>query len=199
MKQSREMIRTFLALNIPDAAKDWIEERKRELARSMRGSVRWVKREGLHITLHFFGEISRENVERVEEILSPRVRMFPAFALSVRGIGAFPSLGKPRVLWAGVEESNGRGRLKDLHATLRDALANEGFPVESRLFSAHVTMGRVKKSLQVAWENFLDLPPGPQFSVHEVILFQSTLTPRGAIYQPIKHLPLGGRQNGKSS
>ncbi len=195
MKQAPGMIRAFLALEISDVSKDWIEERKREMARSMKGTVRWVKREGLHITLHFFGEIPSEAVEKVGDVLTPRVVAFPPLILGVKGIGVFPNRRNPRVLWAGIEERDGEAWLRKLYAALQEAIEKEGFPVEKRPFTAHVTIGRVKKSPRIAWENFRDLPPCPPFAVNEVVLFQSILTPKGSIYRSLKHFSLGGTKD----
>ncbi len=192
MKRGMDMIRAFLALEIPEDSKDWIEQRRQEMARVAKGAVRWVKREGLHVTLHFFGQIPTESVEKIGDIVGPVAAEVSPFELRVKGVGAFPSLRAPRVLWTGVEEEGETKPLKRLHASLEQALAQAGFPVEKRPFSAHITMGRVRKSLRMAWEGFQNLPPGPHFKVNELVLFQSILAPDGARYQPLKHFPLEG-------
>ena len=192
MKQVFEMIRAFLAFEISDDSKDWIEQRKQEIARIAKGTVRWVHREGLHVTLHFFGQISSEAVERIGSIIDPLTAKTSPFVLRVHGVGAFPNLRTPRVLWAGIEELGEQASLRRLHASLENAFAREGFPVEERPFMAHITLGRVRKTLRMTWENFRNLPAGPSFIVNELVLFQSILSPQGARYRPLKYFPFGG-------
>ena len=196
MEHTHETIRTFLALDLSEVSKEWIENRKRELARAMKGAVRWVKGEGLHVTLHFFGEIPQTALDRIQRTLTPVAAASAPLTLQVRGLGAFPSPRRPRVLWAGIRETDGMSGLQRLHAAVEEALEREGFPVESRPFAAHVTMGRVKKSLWIPWEQFRDLPPCAPFQVHGMVLYQSILTPRGARYRPLTLFSFGGEQHG---
>lgn len=192
MKQAGESIRSFLAFEISDASKGWIEERKQEMMRSMKGTIRWVKREVLHVTLHFFGKIPPKSIEKVEEIFIPLTSEFPAFTLRVKGIGAFPNRRNPRVLWTGIEEMSKKPQLRTFIAAMQAALREGGFPVENRPFTPHVTIGRVKRFLSFNWDNFRDLPICPPFTVSEITLFRSDLSRKGPIYQPLNHFPLGG-------
>lgn len=193
-----EMVRSFLALEISEAARDWIEERGREMKRDMKGNIRWVKRDALHITLHFFGKIPRQAIEKVGEILGPLTREYPPFLLRMKGIGAFPNLRNPRVLWAGVEDMTETRKLKDFHEAMRASLAKAGFAVEKRPFTPHVTIGRVKKFTKFSGKNFHDLPECPLFSVADLTFFQSDLTPKGPIYQPLNRFSFGGERNDRT-
>ncbi len=169
------------------------------MARKIKGAVRWVKREGLHVTLHFFGQISPETVDKVENAVTPVVSACSPLRLRIKGIGAFPSLRNPRVLWAGIEEEGDGSPLRTLQAALAQVLEENGFPIEKRPFKAHVTFGRARRTFRVPWEQLVEIPSGPAFFVRELILFQSILTPKGAIYRPLKHFPLGGDKNNGTS
>jgi len=192
MERETEMVRSFLAFEISDLSKDWIEERKRGMMRNMKGNVRWVKRDALHVTLHFFGKIPLKAIKRVGEIFVPLAAGFQPFTLSVKGIGAFPNRRKPRVLWARIEELGEKSQLNKFYATMQVTLEKEGFPVERRTFMPHVTIGRVKKPIYFDWESLRDLPFCPPFTVKYITFFRSDLTPEGPLYQPLNRFSLGG-------
>ena len=189
-----EMIRSFLALEISDAAKDWIEERSREMKHGVKGSVRWVKREALHITLHFFGNIPRRAIETVEAIMLPLTTEFSPFLLKVKGVGAFPSFRNPRVLWAGVEDMTEGHSLGDFHGRMQDVLNDAGFPIEKRPFVPHVTIGRVKRFSGLDGKVLRDMPEASPFTVTHLTFFRSDLTPKGPIYQPLNRFSFGGKE-----
>ena len=188
------MIRSFLALEISDDARDWIEDRSREMRRELKGNIRWVKREALHITLHFFGGIPRGAIEEVEKILEPLAGRFAPFVLRMRGIGAFPNLRNPRVFWAGVEDLTERRTLREFYETMRATLEGGGFAVEKRPFTPHVTIGRIKKLVKFEMDRFRNLPQGPVFDVSSLTFFRSDLTPKGPIYQPLNRFSFGGKE-----
>jgi 2'-5' RNA ligase len=194
-----ETLRSFLALEISDEARDWIEERSREMKRELEGSVRWVKREALHITLHFFGKVPVKAVGKVGDLLYPLAEGFSPFLMRVKGIGAFPNLKNPRVLWVGIEDMTGGQTLRDFHAALLATLKDAGFPVDKRPFTPHVTIGRVKRFMRFDWGLFRNLPVCPPFIVRELTFFQSQLTPKGSIYQPLNHFSFGGEQHDRTN
>ncbi len=195
MEHTHETIRSFLALDLDEASKDWIEEGKKTWIKNIKGNPRWVKREGFHITLHFFGEIPATVVERIEHILTPVAASLSPLTLQVRGLGAFPNPKRPRVLWVGVNEVKGSPPLKRLHTAVEQTLADEGFPVENRPFSAHITIARLKKPQPIPWERLHNPTLCPPFQVNEMVLYQSILTPHGARYRPLKHLSFGGKEH----
>ncbi len=189
-----EMIRSFLALEISEDARDWIMERSGEIKRQGAGSIRWVKRDALHLTLHFFGDLPKRTIEQMTEILTPLAEAFSPFLLKVKEIGAFPNLRNPRVLWAGIEDMTEGKSLRSFHAKLREALERAGFPVDKRPFTPHITIGRIKKFSRFDWQRFKKLPDCPPFTVSELTFFKSDLTPKGAIYQPLNRFSLGGKK-----
>jgi 2'-5' RNA ligase len=162
-------------------------ERLRPLARD----VAWIARDNVHLTLKFLGEVDAARLETLGDALARAVAPCPAFPLVVDGLGAFPSRSRPRVLWAGVGE--GAGEATALAGRVDAALAPLGFPRETRPFSAHVTLGRVRtpradRGLAEALDRGSVFGRQP---VERVSLMRSELSPRGARYTELAGCPLG--------
>ncbi len=112
-----------------------------------------------------------------------------SFNVSLKKIGAFPSSKRAKILWVGVEE--GENKLIELFSIIENKVSPLGFEKEKRKFTPHITFARVKKgnySLPYQIEFSFD-----SFPVNEVILFRSTLTPKGPIYEILSKIPLGGQ------
>ncbi len=181
-------MRSFIALDISD---EEIINRLAGIASmlNLRG-VKPVERENLHITLRFLGEISEIVVQEVISALR-KVR-YKQFFIRISSLGAFPSLSKPRVIWAGIKE--GFSELIELHELIEYELKNIGLKLEREDFHPHVTLARVKESSSMKevlkiLENNLELEFG-SFMAKDFSLKQSILTPRGPIYKDIERFPL---------
>lgn len=137
-----------------------------------------------HLTLHFFEELPVDRVPAVVDVLVATAASTDPFLLEIRGVGAFPNLQRPRVIWAGVGE--GSSTLQALAALLRKGLAARGFPTESRPFVPHLTLARIRSPREVAWAGrFLTDPANTsrcwaRVSVSELLLKESELLPSGA-------------------
>ncbi len=178
-----EKIRSFIAIEIPEVLRQKIGEFLREL-RSSGADVKWVRPEGIHFTLKFLGAADREALETLSLALRPVVKEFAPFELKAQGVGCFPSLRNPRVVWAGlIEETGAASRLQREIETITAGL---GFASEERPFKPHLTLGRVRSpkgrnSLTQMIEGNSNLGLG-SFRVEQVILFRSELRPEGAVY-----------------
>lgn len=182
-------MRLFIAIEIPDDLKKMIGRLKADIP-----GARWVPAEQIHLTLAFLGEVEVAGVMLLDKELG-RIQL-PAFSLCFSGTGCFPGRHRPRVLWIGVEPNQ---HLQTLAAVVREAVLACCIPQEERPFSPHITLARLKLPPSREFDSFLDqhqkqkLPP---FMVREFTLFQSRLTPQGAVHIPIKNYPLaatGGR------
>ncbi len=194
-----EELRTFVALPLSEAMHEALSRVQRRLRRRIPYGVRWVRTEGIHLTLFFLGEIPAAQVEPISAALTAVARHVPPFTLAVGGLGAFPSPRRPRVLWVGIE---GGEPLTLLHAAVNEALASLGHRPDARPFHPHLTLGRVQRGLrrdEVAGigEAFraemarpLTLGTTP---AEAMILFRSILKPSGAEYRPLRRFPLGGQ------
>jgi len=187
-------IRCFLAIDPPEVVLENIQAMQKRLKKSIRGVIRWVRPEGIHLTLKFFGDISAGDVENISEVIARRTIAVPPFTLEIRGMGAFPDVTRPRIIWLGI--TGQVGNLRSLQKDLEEEFFTLGFPKEDRPFRAHLTMGRVKVpkgiiGLAPAVETGGKLEAG-NFIVGEVALFQSSLSPQGAIYTRLAAFPLQG-------
>ena len=176
-------MRAFVAVELPEAAREEVERLQETLQRSG-ADVKWVEPENLHLTLKFLGEIPEDQAGQVEEALRSAISSFRPFSFQLKGIGAFPRVNSPRVLWVGVGEGN--LQLTELGATVEKCCLAVGFPAEDRPFSPHLTIGRIRPGpgltrliQQLEAAEFRCSAPAP---VERIILFQSVLSAHSPTY-----------------
>jgi len=185
-------IRAFLAIEPSAEVLAAVSRLQEKLKREISGSVSWTRPQGNHLTLKFFGSIDLTDVENISAAVKRQAATMPPLHLSIEKIGVFPDLRRPRVLWVGA-----RGdveKLITLQKRLEDEFAAIGFPAENRPFRAHLTLGRIKNARSAAGvgealKKHADFSAG-EFCPKELILFQSKLTPTGAIYTRLAAFPL---------
>ncbi|BCS94329.1 RNA 2',3'-cyclic phosphodiesterase [Metallosphaera javensis (ex Sakai et al. 2022)] len=173
-----------LFIGIPVYDEPWLREALGMVERTG-ADVKLVEPQNVHITLAFLGEVGEDRVDLVKESLD-EVK-FTAFRVAFRGLGAFPSVSRPRVVWVGITE--GFNELKRIRTSLVKSLTSKRIRVEEEQFVPHLTLGRVKGprgvlELAKLVEEMSDRQFGEQ-EVKEIVLFKSTLTPRGPIYEPL--------------
>jgi 2'-5' RNA ligase len=180
-----ETVRSFIAIELGPEIQKELARVQNELKKS-EADVKWVKPERIHLTLKFLGEVSPGLMEEVKKIIAQVVKNHKAFELQISQAGAFPKPEHPRVLWIGVKQ--GHEETVKLAQELEDALMRIGFQKEKRAFKAHLTLGRVRSAhnRNQLKELLQSVSVSPQtMRVEKLILFKSTLTPKGAIYQPL--------------
>lgn len=175
-------MRLFIAVPLPEAAAARVGELLRDL-RDRGWPVRWVRDGGLHLTLKFFGEVTPDRLETIQEALGQAAKDTAPIELALGGGGAFPSLGRARVLRLAVEAGPDLELLQD---RLERACEEIGFPPEGRPFFPHITLGRVREGERLPREagillerTQLDFP----FLAERVVLFESRQTPQGPVYE----------------
>jgi 2'-5' RNA ligase len=134
-------IRTFIAVDLPQDIKMEVDGLTSTFRSQGRG-IKWVNAENLHITLRFLGDIEEDSVSGLAENIKNNVDGFGVFDLSLAGIGGFPNLKRPRVIWTGAEI--GKDKLRDLAAGVETACVESEFGNSDKRFSPHLTIGRVK-------------------------------------------------------
>jgi len=187
-----EKIRAFIAIRLPESVLQAMGQAQETLGRLGRG-IRWVRKEGIHLTLKFLGDVDRDDVEKIQIAMERASEGSSSFVLAGEGIGVFPDLRRPRVIWIGL--SGDLQVLLALQAHLDSQLKGLGFPKEKRPFKGHLTLGRVKgrpdtTRLREALEGLRRFQTDA-FTVQSVALFQSTLRPQGAVYTKLTEVPLG--------
>ena len=179
-------MRTFIAVSIDSAVKDRIQVFIKEL-QHFSAAVRWIRPEGMHLTLKFLGEIPPGRIDGICAALDTVAAGFSPFAIQVKGTGVFPPHSRsPRVIWAGMTEAP---ELMTLQEQLDRALEDLGFPRETRAFHPHLTLGRVKSPRQLSplLEHLFEHRETDFGTVQlgAVTLFESRLKPQGAEYTQI--------------
>ena len=187
------MIRSFLAIEVPETILKKIGQVQEDL-KSSHADVRWVSPEKIHLTLKFFGNIDEARIEPiVKSIQSPTQATVP-FPLRVKGLGAFPHLKNPRVIWTGLIDEE--EALVSFQKRVETELEKIEFEPEGRPFQAHLTLGRAKSNrgrdeLVARMERYREEEFG-DFRVERVTLFKSDLKPTGPIYTRLREINLGG-------
>jgi RNA 2',3'-cyclic 3'-phosphodiesterase len=186
------LTRCFLAIDLPAAIKERLAGQIRFLSPGTSG-IKWVDARQIHLTLKFFGAVSAEALEQIDKVTREVAIIIKPFGLTLKGVGGFPHIRRPRVIWAGL----GRDleALQTLVGELESAYRRIGIPKEDRPFHPHLTLGR-NKTNQPNEKLFQRLSGWGQeesesFRVGELILFSSELKPAGPIYRTIGSYPLG--------
>lgn len=183
-------LRLFVADELPDAQRQAVSELVAPLRGSLAGLARFGAEAGWHVTLKFLGRVAESRLGEVCAIAAAAAAGGAPAAVSLAGLGAFPSPRRARVVWVGLDDPS--GAIAALAASLEAGFRAAGFPAEERPWRPHLTVARLPQPRAVP------LPPPPgglpgEFTVAEAVLFQSHLRPRGAVYEVLDRYPLGSR------
>jgi len=193
-----KQVRTYIAIELDETINAALTDLQEQLkAKVPRGSVRWVRPQGIHLTLKFLGDVPANRIEEIERALTQACAGFPAFSFSVGELGCFPNPRRPRVVWVGVQEES--GTLKRLQKAVEDGMEKLGFAPEGRRFHAHLTLGRTQRRASssdvrrlgqlVSEANIGELG---QMEARAVSLIKSDLKPTGAVYTQLAAARLEG-------
>ena len=189
-------MRTFIAIELPEAARTSLHDFS-ELLRRKGMHATWVKPEAMHLTLRFLGDITEEQAGTLSSVLAESYADTDAPVLLIRGVGAFPSVKKPNILWAGVETV--QGNVDVLQQAAEFGARGIGLVPETKKFHPHITLARFKKTedSRLASQHIMpymgeQIAPefGYEFRASNVVLFSSTLTKTGPIYKKLREFPL---------
>ncbi len=190
-----DTLRAFIAFRLPDPVVRFIRDLQADLKNRPELRLKWVRPESVHLTLKFLGNIRPDAVDAIAGAMADTAVLWTPLSLSARGLGAFPTPKKARVVWIGL--TGDTHPLIELQKDLDGRLEAIGFPRETRSFKAHLTMGRAKgkvdpQSLVEAITAGAE-SASPAFPADRLILFKSDLRPDGAVYTPLREAPLTGR------
>ncbi len=186
--------RLFVAVELPGQALEALTRLQRDLQRRDLRGLRWVRPEGIHLTLKFLGETPQERVPAITAALSGSTRGIRAHELSLGAMGTFGSGSAPRVLW--VDLAGDTETLGKLQQQVDQALDAIGYPGEKRPFTAHLTLARVRpESAREVAEPLAQAVrstsvPEATIPVRDVSLILSKLGPGGAQYTRVESWPL---------
>jgi 2'-5' RNA ligase len=185
-------VRAFIAIELPEAFKREVDKLILKLKPAGEG-IRWVKAGNLHFTLRFLGDIEQDSIPGLQQRLAEKLKDLPPFSIKLSGLGCFPNLKRPKVIWVGADGA--LDELKKLAFEVESACRDQGFGEGDKAFSAHLTIGRVKFARglepltrmieQAAFET-------DSFEIREVVIFKSDLSPRGPTYMAMGRAELAG-------
>ncbi len=180
-------MRLFIALNLPAAVRQALWQTVAPV-RDRGLPVKWVRPDGIHLTLKFLGDVVEEQDADVRAALGRAARGARPLPLAFAEFGVFPDFQRPRVVWAGITADSG---LEILQHRVEQEFAPLGFPTEGRPFRPHVTLGRAGREARPRDFAGLETALGAlRFEaavvVESVDLMQSTLQSGGAVYQ-VRH------------
>lgn len=188
------LLRSFIAVEIPLEIQQNIYKATSKFRQEVDALVRWVPPENMHLTLKFLGDVSPSNLEFLMHMLRSEAETISCFTMHVTGLGAFPSLKRPRVIYVGIHAP---AVLEALHRGIESASRRLGYESEERPFSPHLTLGRVKQNVTaLEQQKIRRCIEGTQVdvlgtaSVDSVHLYKSELKPSGSVYTRLYSAPL---------
>jgi 2'-5' RNA ligase len=204
------MIRAFLAVEVPQALRTALDsiqqDLKRQLERAINHQVRigWVRVGSLHLTLKFLGDMPEESIEPLRSAIQQAALAHRAFSIPLERLGVFPRPEQPRVLWVGPseswEQSHEEERLTALYRAVEDCCQAANCAPESRSFSPHLTLARMKEGERqvghaLAQSGVMDRPLTiGVLPVSAITLMRSELRPTGSIYTDLWRCKLAGHE-----
>ncbi len=188
------LVRVFIAVEIPLSIRQAIHDQTESMRAALGSIIRWIPIENMHLTLKFIGDVSPANVDALAQMLTAETMTCAPFAMQIGGLGSFPTPRRARVIWIGIQAP---AALAFLQRGLESAAARLGYEAETRPFSPHLTIGRVRQQVNASDQQQVraaleqtqvgDLGAAEVTSVH---LFKSELKSSGAEYTRLFSAPL---------
>ena len=189
-------IRSFLAFELPLEIETVVTRVSDEIKKSSL-DAKWVKPGNIHLTVVFMGNVEVNEIPAIKEKIGEVCLKYDAFDISLKGLGCFPHMRKPRVVWIGLDGD--LERMSSFRDVLQECLVPFGIEEEKRGFKPHLTLGRFRKPRRASSEELELLSryedvTSPTCSLTELGLFKSELKPGGARYTRLGVWPLSGRE-----
>jgi len=190
-----EQVRSFIAIELPDELKLGLAQLEAQLKMSKPPWVKWVNPYSIHLTLKFLGSIAVDRISEITKAMEEAIQGIPPFRLEVKDLGVFPNLRRVQVVWVGI--SGEVDKLSQLQQHLESNLARLGFAPETRPFTPHLTLARLRNQASSGErQSFGQLIAITRFEttytikVDAISLMRSQLTREGAIYSQISSVGL---------
>ena len=184
----------FFAIKIPQETLELVGEETTKIKDVVEHSVKWVNPTRMHLTLKFLGDFSPHHINAINLTLLQLFSSEKPFEICINGFGVFPGFNNPRVLWFGIQA---KPQLSKAAKLIENTCANFGYEKEKRPFSPHLTIGRMKKGISQEERNLIGSALrgytsqlALRFSVMQIYLMKSELTPKGPIYSEIFSIAL---------
>ena len=188
------LLRAFIAVELPLELRQAVCDHTSTLRKEIGELVRWVPIENMHLTLKFLGDVSPSNLEILSQMLRAETDLFACFDLRLSGLGSFPNLKRPRVIYIGIQAP---ASLETLQRGIESASRRLGYESEERGFSPHLTIGRIKQNVMATEQQTIrrilestKIDALGTARVDSVQLFKSDLKPTGSVYTRLFSAPL---------
>jgi len=188
------LLRTFIALEIPRELQQIIHKETAHLRNTIGALVRWVPPGNIHLSLKFLGNISPANLDILTQMIRAEAESCQSFVMQVNGLASFPSPKRPRVIYIGLQAP---AELEALQHGIESATTRLGYESEDRGFSPHLTVGRVRQNISASDQQKIrraleetQIDSLGTARVDSVHLFNSDLKPTGAVYTRLFSAPL---------
>jgi 2'-5' RNA ligase len=192
---SDQTIRSFIAIELPEAVKTGLQQLQTELTLAQYSFVKCVSPEGIHLTLKFLGNISPQKVAEITRVMEQASQVVSPFQLHITEVGAFPNMRRPRVLWVGIKGEV--DKLTGWQQRIDEGLVPLGFAKEARPFTPHLTLARLRENCSPGdrlhfGEMFAKahVEVNYNFAVTSLNLIRSQLLPTGAVYSSLAEVKL---------
>ena len=192
-----EQVRSFIAIELPDELKVGLAQLEAQLKLGKPSAVKWVDPSSIHLTLKFLGNIAVDRISAITRAMKEATRELSPFQLKVTGLGGFPNLKRVQVAWVGI--GGEVDKLGQLQQRIESSLAPLGFTAESRRFTPHLTLARLRDRASAdERQRFGQLIASTKFEavytikVDSLNLMRSQLTREGAIYSRLSSVGLRG-------
>ena len=187
--------RVFIAIELPADIQRLLENISRDLQDKLRSCpIKWVPINSIHITIKFLGDVSASNLKVLTGILASEASRHHPFTMNSGGLGAFPNLRRPRVIWVGMQAPD---NLNALQKGVETGMNELGYPPEDRQFSPHLTLARISNNATPEMVNQIGstlvvshVESLGSFSLTSIHVFRSELKPTGAVYTRLFSAPL---------
>jgi RNA 2',3'-cyclic 3'-phosphodiesterase len=190
-----DVIRAFIAIELPAEVKEGIRKTQAGLKSFNAQSAKWVDPDSIHLTLKFLGNVPVSKIETISRALEAAAEEGKPFQIEVQGLGVFPGLARPQVIWIGLKGQ--LDELQKLQQNVESRVSPLGYPTEKRPFTPHLTLARVRDTATAIERQKLseivvrtETGPGLTIYVNSVYLMRSQLTPSGAIYNQVAKIAL---------
>ena len=192
--ESMSLLRAFIAIEIPLEIRQAVCIATSALQKGTGSLVRWVPMENMHLTIKFLGDIAPSNVDMLSQMLRAEADLFHSFELSLSGLGSFPNLKRPRVIYIGIQAP---AALETIQRGIEATSRRLGYSSEERGFSPHLTIGRVKQNATATEQQTIrraleetKIGALGTARVDSVHLYKSDLKPTGSVYTRLYSAPL---------
>ena len=184
---NEKQIRCFVAIEIPEAIQTLLTSAQEELRKKIRGAS-WVKHGNIHLTLKFLGDVGPNQIRIIRNVIEQAVDTRSPFSMEIGGIGAFPNLTRPRVIWTGVKA--GADEIVSIAKSINAGLGQHGYERDEKQFRPHLTLARLRHRINLkpfvdVFEQY-DTIKGATTVVNQIRVVQSQLRQSGGVYTPLE-------------